>query len=318
VNVVSDAVSAQEKRFRDVCIILNPVSGRENNPEALIRETLAETSTIDWQLRVTGGEGDACEFAGEAARDGVDLILVCGGDGTVREVAEALLDYETPMGILPNGTANVMAAELGIPANIPRVLETTLFGPTRVRAVDVCRLNDRVFTLRVGIGYEAAISVDTDSETKSHLGMVAYWRTAWQRRHIEPTEYRLMLDGQQVSMYGVTCMICNSANIGVPNLKFPAPVRMDDGLLDVIIIPDLHPRTILSIVWPTLVRAITDRKPIPEPLGHWQACEVTVEMDDAQAVTLDGEPVDAEKRVSAHVIPDAITVAFPVFEGLRE
>lgn len=298
-----------------VAIIVNPVSGFHTDAEARIRAIL-EGYGVDAQIYVTRGAGDATRFAEEAHQQHVDLVLACGGDGTVKEVAAALQNTDTVMSILPAGTANVMAVELGIPLHIETVLRAILAGRYQVRAIDLGVIDQNVFLLRSGIGFEAEVSVGASREEKSRLGRLAYFRTAWRKlRGLKRREYRLMLDDRVVVAHGITCMICNSTSLGLPNMKLGVETSVSDGLLDVIVIPSLRPAALLKMVGDVLTNALPNTlfKPRKTP-DHWQAKMVTVEMRHKQQVAVDGEAFKRARRVTAQVVPRALHVAIPEME----
>src|SRR5438128_2386565 len=104
-------------KFRRVHIIINPASGQDR-PVLSILNDVFQPSGIDWDVSVTKDAGDGRRYALAALESGVDAIGVYGGDGTVNEVASALVGTDTPLAIFPGGTANVMSVELGIPSDL--------------------------------------------------------------------------------------------------------------------------------------------------------------------------------------------------------
>ncbi|GAB4520713.1 MAG: diacylglycerol kinase family lipid kinase [Anaerolineae bacterium] len=304
--------SPATKRFKSICIVLNPVSGLETDTEAALRTFLETVEDVEWRIDLTEGAGDAARFAGEAAKSDCDLVLACGGDGTVLEVAEGLLGSETLMAILPNGTANVMSVELGYPQNLERILEKLLLGEYTVKNVDVAKIDNRKMLLRAGLGYEAEISVGATREGKRKFGRLAYFQAAWRKlRGLRPVNYKMLLDGKIVAARGVTCMICNSANVGLPHIRMAAEAAVDDGLLDIIIIPSLNLPSVISFGW-SIVRSIFPQAwKRPSPILHWQAREVVVETSRSQTIAVDGERLKRGRRLEAGILPQPIRIAVP-------
>lgn len=306
---------ADSLSIRRVCVVANPVSGTNRAALETIQKLFDEQEGLEWQLRPTQKSGDAKRFATEAAEDGVDAVIACGGDGTVMEVGSGLQDTSVPMGIIPTGTANVMSVDLGIPASIPQAAALILAGPNRLRAVDMGCIDNAPFMLRVGMGYEAEISVGASRQEKARYGRAAYWRTAWRKlRGLQPTQYRLTLDGEMQAASGVTCLICNSSNIGLPNWDLVQGSSVDDGLLDVIVVHDMKVWSVLGMVAGLIgsrlpfTRRSADASPA---LTHWQAAKVTVESRQRQTIASDGEPFKRGKRVTAYAIPGAVRVIVP-------
>ena len=300
-------------RFRKVRIILNPVSGFDNHSEETIRTLMTAYTDLKWDIHRTQGDGDAFRATQEACAAGYDLVIASGGDGTVREVADGLLDYTVPLSILPNGTANVLSVELGFPRDAGMILAALFSGNYDLRQIDAAKMDQKTLLLRAGIGYEAEISVGATREAKSRYGRLAYFVTAWHKlRRLRPTRYHLTLDGVEVVRRGVTCLICNSTNIGIPNVKLVAATDVSDGKIDIILVPNLRLPQILTGAWQTLQSIFPfGKSQTPTVLNHWQVREVTVQTKRPQMMAIDGEPYKRGKRTTVVVLPGALTVAVP-------
>lgn len=299
-----------DQRLR-VCVIANPVSGVNRTAMEQIQAYMAAHQALDVTFRTTEAGGDARRFAQEAASTGVDIVAAYGGDGTMMEVADGLRGTGVPMLILPGGTANVMAVELGIALNLDQSL-ALLGDPTRtVRIVDMGQIDSEPFLLRVGIGYEAEATAATARSEKKKAGRVAYWKNALRKlRGVRPEKYKITIDGKLYVHSGITCLICNSSNIGVPGLKLVTETDVSDGLLDVIVIDSMQPGSILRVLINVFAGSLPIKSP-PKLIAHWQGREVTVETKHRQLVARDGELMKRAKRVSARVVPGALHVIVP-------
>ncbi len=102
---------------RKVHVIINPASGRPK-PVLHILNSVFKQAEVDWDISLTKASGDAERFARQAVADGVDIVASYGGDGTVMEVARGVMGSPVPLAILPGGSANLMAVELGIPKDL--------------------------------------------------------------------------------------------------------------------------------------------------------------------------------------------------------
>lgn len=235
-------------QIRRIHVIMNPVSGlNPAPPEAL--EALLLKSGLHYQLHVTAKDGDAMAFAQAAIAAGADVVAAYGGDGTVMEVAHGLMDSSVPLAILPAGTANVMSVELGIPQTLEAALTLAFGNNAAVRAVDMGRVNeDRYFMLRVGIGLEADMTQKAEREEKKRWGKLAYIiATLRAIRDSRSARYKITIDGKRYRARGVSCVICNSGNVGLPNMSLAPEISPSDGLLDVIIFRGTDPGTIFSL-----------------------------------------------------------------------
>src|SRR5205807_4848035 len=100
---------------------------------------------IDWEVRVTKKQGDACRYAQQAVAAHVDVVAAYGGDGTVMEVASGLLGTDIPLAIFPGGTANVMAVELGIPIDLAQACALVGGAPYDFKKIDMGQIDDECF-----------------------------------------------------------------------------------------------------------------------------------------------------------------------------
>ena len=107
---------------RKICVIVNPGSGQPK-PVLHTLNSIFRPAEVEWDLKLTHSSGDAERFAREAAADQVDAVAAFGGDGTIMEVARGVMGSETPMAILPGGTANLMSVEMGIPRDLTKAVE---------------------------------------------------------------------------------------------------------------------------------------------------------------------------------------------------
>lgn len=296
-----------------VTVIANPVSGTNPNAVTELRAALGAREDLVWDLFTTEKSGDARELAREAARQHVDAVAVWGGDGTVMEVADGLRETGTPMLVLPGGTASVMSVELAMPRTMQDGLALLWNGSARLRPVDMGCIDSEYFLLRVGIGFEAAATAWTAREEKRRWGRLAYIRRALRLlRGLQTVRYRITLDDQTVVAYGITCLICNSTNIGAPSMNLSGKTDISDGLLDVIILRDMTVITMTRIMASVLQGLLPHRKESAPPLDYWQARRVTVAANRRQAVARDGEPMKRAKQVTAYAVPHAVQMIVPV------
>ncbi|HEC13129.1 MAG TPA: diacylglycerol kinase family lipid kinase [Acidiferrobacteraceae bacterium] len=159
---------AQQRRHIDV--IYNPTAGgrRRRRLQAVI--ALLQGSGSEVTLRPTSRPGDA-EALTRDTKD-VDVIVAAGGDGTINEVANGLLGRDTPLALLPMGTANVIAAEIGLSAAPQQIAGTILRGA--IKKISLGRVNGRVFIAMVGVGYDARVVAGVNLGLKHLLGKGAY------------------------------------------------------------------------------------------------------------------------------------------------
>lgn len=291
---------------KKIMVIANPAAGQDI-PILGILNRVFQKAGVDWDLRLTKGENHAYRLTELAVQEGYDIVAVYGGDGSVREVANALMGGNVPMAILPGGTANVMSVELGIPADLTQACELACSEDAEVRIVDVGATSHGNFILRVGVGLEAEMVEGADRDLKGRIGSLAYAFSALQALQ-QPvlSTYKLNLDGEELEVEGLTCLICNSGSIGQGTFTLSPKVSVSDGLLDVFVLRSADITTITGVIRDVLARNDANR----ETFQHWQAERVRVEASPNQNVQADGESL-GETPIEAYIIPGALKVLVP-------
>ena len=186
-----------KKKIKNIHIIINPASGKGESILPVINASMREAG-IKWQASITHEAGDATRFAKAAAEEGIDAIAVYGGDGTLMEAISGLMGSEIPLVILPGGSANVMATELGIPAGLKEACTLLSHGPLETKTIDVGQFDKRYFMIRISLGFEADVVRGADRETKNRMGIFAYLLSAAAALKItKKAVYHLKIDGQE-------------------------------------------------------------------------------------------------------------------------
>lgn len=210
-------------------VILNPAARSEKASRLL--ERIRELSG-GAPVRLTSEAGDASRIAAEAVRDGVEVIIAAGGDGTLNEVVNGIGNAPVRLGILPVGTMNVFATELGIPhGNLERAWSIIEQG--KVVAVDLPKANDTHFIQLAGVGLDAEVVRKTTADSKKALGPLSYLLTLVQVAAHKPPRVVVETEGGRIRE-GSFVLIGNGRLYGGP---FPVFKRasLHDGLLDVLV-----------------------------------------------------------------------------------
>ncbi|HZT42415.1 MAG TPA: diacylglycerol kinase family protein [Chthonomonadaceae bacterium] len=291
--------------MRRVHVIINPISGRAQ-PVLYTLNAVFREAGVAWDVSVTHACGDAYHAARTAAAQGVEVVAVYGGDGTVLEAATGLLETTTPLAILPGGTANILSVELGIPHDLAAATRIACSEDSPIRKVDLGRSGERFFIQRIGIGLDAEKVNRATRELKQKYGRLAYsigWLQAV--RETPKTRYALQLDGREEACEGVTCHIANSGSLGVPGLVLLPDISVSDGLLDVLVFRDTSIGSALSIA-----RLAAGHPADPGAFHHWQAREVSITADPPQLIHADGEMWEMTP-IKVQVMPDAVGILTP-------
>ncbi|MGV8122134.1 MAG: diacylglycerol/lipid kinase family protein [Candidatus Xenobiia bacterium LiM19] len=286
--------------------VVNPASGSPQPVLRILNDTFKGTG-IAWDVSLTHRGDDARTGVERALREGADIIGACGGDGTVMEVASALMGKDTPMAILPAGTANLLACELAIPQDLIQAASLITSKSLVFRAIDIGKVGDRPFALRLGIGHEARKVELADREMKDNLGVLAYSVAALMALN-EPlmTLYRLNLDDRIFEVEGFSCMVANAGSFGVEGISYSPNIRIDDGLFDVFVLSDLNPNTVIS----ALKHMFTGEYDGEEGFFYHSASRIGIETSVPQKVHVDGE-LWGETPVEVQVIPQAVRILVP-------
>ncbi|MBU2009836.1 MAG: diacylglycerol kinase family lipid kinase [Chloroflexi bacterium] len=318
-------------------LIYNPCGG-----QVVVRRELdyvvALLSRCGWSvaLRETSKPFEATELAHRAVRRGAKVVIAAGGDGTVNEVANGLLNTDVALGVLPMGTTNSWALQMGIPALNPMLpgtkvvkliagLEERIARPLpanyyrkvlldaarvlvegRTVAVDVGELSGRHFLMWAGIGLDAAVTESISLKEKRALGSWAYVFTAIRSGYrYSSTDVRLSLDGEVVKTSTPLIVVSNIQLYGGV-MSIGAKACVNDGKLDVCVFKGdgfftfvQHALNVLSH------RHIRDPK-----IEYYQCSEIVIESACSLPVHLDGEPF-TKTPVAIYTVPSSLKVIVP-------
>ncbi|MEX0922558.1 MAG: diacylglycerol kinase family protein [Rhodovibrionaceae bacterium] len=290
-------------------VIYNPVAGsrrgRRQRYEAVLRRLRAAGSELT--VRETTQRGDAESFAAGLTRQDCDLLVVAGGDGTINEVVNGLGENRLggaalPLGIIPLGTANVLAIEIGLRLSPEAVAKALLEGV--VRPIGLGEANGRRFLLMAGAGFDAHVVAGVDSGLKRWLGKGAYvWETLRQFRRYPFPNFRLTIDGEKTEAcsviaanarhYGGRFMIARAARLEEPSLEvclFTQGGRWHAMLYAAALIFDLLPRM--------------------KSVRHIRCKQLTIDGPLEDPVQGDGDIV-ASLPAKLRILPAALNLVFP-------
>ncbi|RZU76253.1 YegS/Rv2252/BmrU family lipid kinase [Micromonospora kangleipakensis] len=241
----------------------------------------------------------------KALKKGADLLLVWGGDGMVQRCADTLAGTDVPMGILPAGTANLFATNLGIPADLPEAVRIALHG--RRRTLDLGRLNGEHFAVMAGAGFDGDLIREADRKLKGRLGRVAYVWTGLRHVRGELVRTRIRVDGADWFDGEASCVLFG--NVGTITGGIPAfdDARPDDGALEVGVSTASG-----AVDWArTLGRMAAGRSEDSPFVRITRGRKVTVRFATPKTYELDGGARTTAKRLKVKVVPGALTVCCP-------
>jgi diacylglycerol kinase family enzyme len=302
---------------RRMLVIVNPyattVSDRLKNLVVYALRGSYHVDAIDTESR-----DHATELCREAAREGYDVVVAFGGDGTVNEAANGLAGSDTPLSCLPGGRTNVYCRMLGIPIDVVDATEhlLRLADDWRPRAVDIGRVNDRGFLFSAGVGLDASVveRVDAHPRLKARLGEWYYTWTGVQtfnRRYLlRPPRFEAEVDGEQIN--GVTAIVQNAAPytyFGNRPVEIGEGATLDSADLSAAVLERASPIDIPTIIWRALSRrARVTRHRKVRSFSHLRGLRIRSLDDRPLPLQVDGDYIGEADEALFGITPGGIRV----------
>lgn len=280
---------------RKILAVINPISGTSNKetmPETIMR--CIDTRRFDVSVRFTQHASHATILTEEAISEHYYGVLAVGGDGTINEVAAALRDSGTALGIVPCGSGNGLARHLGIPMNAEKALE--IINLDNIEALDYCTANDRPFFCTCGVGFDAHVS-QKFAEAKKRGPLSYIQKTLAEYLKYRCKTYSIEMHDRVVTEKAFVIACGNASQYG--NNAFIAPrASMHDGLIDVTVI---HPFTPLDTA---LLGVLLFTRHIDQDtnINTFRTSELTIHRPKPDVMHIDGEPImmDADIHIKCH------------------
>ncbi|MDP9292652.1 MAG: diacylglycerol kinase family lipid kinase [Verrucomicrobiota bacterium] len=280
-------------------IIINPAA-RSEKARALF-EKISQLSGADL-VRTTAQPGDAKAMAARAVADGYHTIVAAGGDGTINEVVNGIGQADVALGVLPIGTMNVYAAELGLPAkSLRKCWEIVTDG--HIRLVDLPLANKQYFVQLGGIGFDAQVVQETSVDFKRTLGPLSYVISATQIAARKPP--RLVVEANGKHHSGSFVLIGNGRFYGGPFLFFKDAL-IDDGRLDVLVFKNIGYIDLVRYLHGVMFGTHMN---LPD-VKYFQARKIMVRSDQEVPVEVDGEVI-GNLPVTFRIAPRKLSVLAP-------
>ena len=239
-----------------------------------------------------------------AVESGAEVVFVCGGDGTVMSAVSALVGTDASMAILPAGTGNLLAANLGLSTDLAAGLEVAL--ESGLRRLDVGAVQGKHFAVMAGMGFDAHMLDATSDTAKAHIGWAAYVLGALKHLKDRPMRVTIRIDdGKPMRRRARSVLIANVGRLqgGVRLLSEAVP---DDGVLDIAV---LTPRTLRN--WAALGWGLMRRSDRVPSMEVFRGAKVEVISNRPQPRQLDGDLIETGDRLIAEVIPGAFWLCVP-------
>jgi YegS/Rv2252/BmrU family lipid kinase len=286
-------------------VVINP--SKVADLDAARRELCEALDEAGWPPPLwleTTVEDPGCGQTRDAVAAGVDVVFASGGDGTVMACASVLAGTDVALAVVPAGTGNLLAANLGLPADV-RVAVTVATSGVR-RRIDVGAVDDLCFTIMAGMGFDAQMMDDADDVLKARIGWPAYVLSALRHLRDQPMSVSVRLDGgAPLRRRARTVLIANLGRLQGGVTLFP---RADpaDGVLDVAIIA---PRTLRH--WLTMAWHVMLGKERVARMETFRARQVEVTSDRDQPRELDGDVITPGRSLAVQIRPAALLLCVP-------
>ena len=287
--------------------ILNPWSGHNRRRPWLadaIRE-LISTHALDARLATTDGPGHATALARDAVQHGCELVVAAGGDGTMNEVARALVHTPAALGLVPCGSGNGLARHLGVPLRPLDALRLAAGREARIVSVDTGLVNGRPFFNAMGLGLDADVSRRFNRLTRR--GLLAYARVAFSAlRELRPERCAITCRGSTQAIDTLLVAVANSDQYG-NHARIAPGARVDDGILDLVAVKSASILATAALV-PRLFLGTLDASP---QVVRMTGRRFTIERPAAGFIHTDGETHLAGSRVDVSVQPLSLRILVP-------
>lgn len=280
------SLKERPKMYKRARLIYNPTAGREQIRKALpfILDKL-EMAGYETSAYATQGVGDAGQAARLACQRGHDLIVVAGGDGTLNEVINGLAEanYRPQVGLIPAGTTNVLARELGIPRDFETACEVIIQGePT---PLDVIKVNGQYFIGVAGGGTLTELTYEVPSRLKTVLGQLAYYVKGIEKlAALQPTKMTIVSEEGRIDEEIMLFLVANSGSLAGFE-KLAPQARLDDGYMDVLVVRNVSMPEFIK-----LLMKVPRGEHVHDPhVTYFQTKSLTVSAESQVWLNLDGE-----------------------------
>jgi YegS/Rv2252/BmrU family lipid kinase len=297
--------------IKKILAIINPISGtakKDDIPKKINSILSSEEVSVD--IAYTERAGHATELARDAVEKGYNIVLAIGGDGTCNEIAKALVNTKTALGIIPTGSGNGLARHLGIPIGISAALKA-IKNSHMVRA-DYCTANDIPFFVTCGFGFDAQIS-DKFSKSKTRGGITYFIKTIEEYFDYIEEEYIIETPSSHSKEKAFIIACGNVSQYG--NNVFIAPyASLRDGLIDVTIINHIK----FFEVLPTAIQLFTKTLSINPAVKTFSTPEMVITRSKPGIMHIDGEPIEMPEKINIKCHKRGLRIMVPDVQAANE
>lgn len=274
--------------------IMNPVAGKGRSSNIVEQiEQHIDSQQFDVKFLVSSDKGEAEKLSLQAVREGADIIVAVGGDGTVNEIAKSILHTDIILGIIPVGSGNGLAHHLKIPADVDKAVDK--INQLNIRKIDSGTINSLFFISVAGIGFDAVVAEGYDNSGKR--GFKSYFLNSVKLYlRYRPAKYKIQFNNTLIARRAFLITFANSDQFGYHTSIAPE-ASIDDGLLDMCIL-----KKVPLLQAPVVLGKLFSKK-IHKSKYHesYKITEATIFRKRTSVIQIDGEPVKMDNKI-LHVL----------------
>jgi diacylglycerol kinase (ATP) len=297
---------------RRIIYFINPVAGtRKKDLLVKLIEEKTNQQRIPFEIMATNAEGDYTFLKEKIEQEGITDIVVCGGDGTINQVAKTLLEEAVNIGIIPMGSGNGLAFAAGIPKQPAKALDVIFTG--KACYIDAFYINDIFSCMLCGLGFDAQVAHDFARQGKR--GLATYiQQTIRNFFNARPYSFDLVVKGKSFNTPAYFISIANSNQFG--NQFTIAPkASLSDGMLDVVVVKKMNKLRMLLAVMQQIktgdIAELNDNTFKRKHVLYFQVPRLIINNLQMAPLHIDGDPAATAKRFSVEIIPQAFKLLQP-------
>lgn len=312
-SAVQEPAHVPDISEQKVAVVLNPIKNRADETRMAITAACLRAGWQPPRFFETTPDDPGYGQSKMALEYGADLVLVCGGDGTVRVVAETLAETDVPMGMVPLGTGNLLARNIDLDvSNLENCIDVALFGHQRYIDTAKMRIENGItgessehsFLVIAGMGLDAEVVSDTNDDLKKTVGWLAYTEAGV--RHLPGRRKRvtISLDDEPVQVRKIRSVLFANCGLIPGGLDFIPDAMIDDGVLDVVV---MSPRS--AIGWVAMYAKVLFKHNRNVPvMNFYRSGKVDIRSTEPMATQVDGDPAGEATSVTVQVKPKSLLV----------
>lgn len=298
--------SAQDKR---AAVVINPVKAPDEEFKTNFFQLCADAGWAEPLWLETTEEDPGVGQARQALEAGVDVVIAAGGDGTVRTVASVLIGTDTAMGLMPLGTGNLLARNLGLDVTDPlNAAQSVLSGSETkidvVKAVLDHGKQEQLFLVAAGVGYDAAIMGDTNDDLKDRVGWLAYVEAGIRKLPGKPVGATITIEGNHPVHRKVRSVMVGNCGKLVGDVQIFPDALYTDGILDLLVLAPRGRFGWLSVVAGVFGKNNKRNKSVESYSGK----SAVIDLDSPQEFQVDGDHLGEVSHLKVSVEPLALTI----------